>query len=72
MNYTLQLELQGYNSEEIERFKEIFKALIQSGGLLGVKGGQTILHFNQTGQFVGVQLSYWPYRVKEEKHLSTT
>lgn len=60
--YILQLELNGYNEEEIAKFKEIFKALITSGGLSGVKGGQTILHFDAEGQFMGVQLSYFPWR----------
>lgn len=48
--------------EHEERFTEIFNALIRSGGLSGVKGGQTIIHFDAEGVFQGVQLSYWPYR----------
>lgn len=48
--------------EHSERFQEIFNALIRSGGLSGVKGGQTIIHFDGEGLFVGVQLSYWPFR----------
>lgn len=48
--------------EYTKRFEEIFAALIQSGGLSGVKGGQTIIHFDQEGNFMGVQLSYWPWR----------
>lgn len=45
-----------------EKNKEIFEALIVSGGLSGVKSGQTIIHFDQEGNFMGVQLSYWPWR----------
>lgn len=63
--YTLQLDLNGYTKEEIDKFKEIFKALISSGGLQGVKGGQTILHFDNEGHFMGVQLSYWPWRKRK-------
>lgn len=47
---------------EMARFTEIFSALIRSGGLTGVKGGKTILHFDADGQFMGVQLDYFPWR----------
>lgn len=47
---------------DIRRFEEIFTALISSGGLSGVKGGKTIIHFDDQGVFRGVQLDYWPYR----------
>lgn len=58
----IKIDLQGYDTEEIERYREIFGALLKSGGLSGVKGGQTIIHFDADGNFMGVQLSYWPYR----------
>ena len=45
-----------------ERVREIVTALVQSGGLSGVKGGQTIIHFDGDGNFQGVQLNYWPFR----------
>lgn len=48
--------------EQQDKFREIFAALITSGGLTGVKSGQTIIHFDQEGNFMGVQLSYWPWR----------
>ena len=57
MKLTIEVE-----NEHLERFQEIFTALIRSGGLSGVKGGQTIIHFDADGIFQGVQLSYWPYR----------
>ena len=57
MKLTLEIE-----DEFEERYREIFNALIRSGGLSGVKGGQTIIHFDGDGVFVGVQLSYWPWR----------
>ena len=47
---------------DIERYEEIVTALIASGGLDGVKQGQTIIHFDAEGTFRGVQLDYWPYR----------
>ena len=60
----IQLAIQSEDKKEVEQIKEIFTALIRSGGLTGVKGGQTILHFDGAGVFMGVQLSYWPFRKK--------
>lgn len=48
--------------EKLKKFEEIFSALIQTGGLTGVKGGKTILHFDHLGVFQGVQLDYMPWR----------
>lgn len=48
-----------------KKIKEIVEALIVSGGLTGVKGGSTIIHFNGQGIFQGIQLSYWPWRRKK-------
>lgn len=59
-----QIEI-GDNSEE--QVLAIFEALVKSGGLSGVKGGQTILHFDANGVFMGVQLNYWPWRRRAEK-----
>ena len=65
MAIKLEIKLDGATKEEMQRYTEIFLALIASGGLTGVKGGQTILHFDQTGDFQGVQLSYWPWKKKK-------
>jgi len=62
MSKFINIELNGYTDEEIAKMTEIFKALIASGGLTGVKGGQTNLHFDAEGIFMGVQLSYFPWR----------
>ncbi len=45
--------------------KEIIGALIVSGGLTGVKGGKTIIHFDEVGIFRGIELDYWPWRRKK-------
>ena len=58
----IELRIEGTTKEEIDRYIEIFNALLKSGGLSGVKGGQTIIHFDGEGKFQGIQLSYWPYR----------
>jgi hypothetical protein len=62
---TISIDLQGYSNEETQKMKEIFHALIQSGGLSGVKNGKTILHFDGEGTFQGVELNYWPWRKRK-------
>lgn len=53
----------GYITDErLKLFKEIFEALISSGGLIGVKSGKTIIHFDPDGMFQGIELDYWPWR----------
>lgn len=47
---------------DIANITEIFEALIASGGLTGVKGGKTIIHFDGSGLFQQVQLDYVPWR----------
>ena len=58
----VRLEITGASRDEVLRFTEIFQALLASGGLSGVKGGKTIIHFDDIGNFRGVQLDYWPFR----------
>lgn len=63
----MQIILNIKNTENVgtvdkERFEEIFNALITSGGLTGVRGGKTIIHFDADGNFMAVQLDYYPYR----------
>ena len=52
---------------DLLKFQQIMTALVSSGGLTGVKGGKTIIHFDAQGDFQGVQLDYWPYRRRSEK-----
>ena len=58
----IELSLNGNTKEEIDKYLEIFRALLQSGGLSGVKGGKTIIHFDAEGTFQGIELDYWPWR----------
>jgi len=58
------LEIQ--NTENIDNWdtshaEEIINALIVSGGLTGVKGGQTIIHFDGDGIFQKIELKYFPW-----------
>lgn len=50
------------SSEDIIKYQEILIALVSCGGLSGVKGGKTIIHFDADGIFQGVELDYWPWR----------
>lgn len=69
----MKIELEINNTENIpeltqadlEKFSNIFSVLISSGGLTGVCGGQTIIHFDASANFMGVQLNYWPWRRKK-------
>lgn len=54
------------SQQEIDHMKEIFIALIKSGGLFGVKGGKTVIHFDSVGTFMSVQLDYYPWRRRKE------
>lgn len=63
MKITLDIKnIENCNLDRLAIYEEIITALITSGGLDGVKGGQTILHFDANSVFQGVQLTYWPYR----------
>ena len=44
-----------------QKIEEIFSALLSSGGLTGVKGGQTIIHFDGDGVFQKIELKYFPW-----------
>lgn len=52
--------------KKLLKIQEILTALVSSGGLTGVKGGKTIIHFNAEGTFQGVELDYWPWRRRTE------
>jgi hypothetical protein len=68
--YIKNTENVGEITEEKKKvYAEIFEALIASGGLDGVKGGKTILHFDANAIFQQVQLDYVPWR---RKRLDTT
>lgn len=53
--------------QDHHNIEKILLALVASGGLTGVKGGQTIIHFDPSGKFMGVQLNYWPWRLREQE-----
>ena len=59
MNITLQVESE--DVKEVNQIREIFGALVKSGGLTGVKSGKTILHFDHLGSFMGIELDYRPW-----------
>ena len=54
-----------YDAEEVLKINEIFKALIDTGGLIGMKNGSTQIHFNDKGEFMRIKLEYFPWRRKK-------
>ena len=55
----------GIDQERIDNYRDIFLGLIKSGGLDGVKGGRTIIHFDQSGKWRNIELDYFPYWNRE-------
>lgn len=51
--------------QDIREFTDIFEILIEKGALTGVRGGCSKLHFDGEGNFMGVELDYWPYKRKK-------
>ena len=58
----IQLKIENLSEEETLKYQEILLALISCGGLGGMKGGKTIIHFDKDGIFQGIELDYWPWR----------
>ena len=54
------------DSSTVLRVQEIFLALIKVGGLTGVRGGKTIIHFDGDGNFQGISLDYMPFRKRKK------
>ncbi len=50
-----------FNPDKRIKIEEIVTALITCGGLTGVRGGQTIIHFDSDGIFQKVELKYFPW-----------
>ena len=54
------------NPNEILIAQEIFIALIRVGGLTGVRGGKTLIHFDGEGNFQGIGFDYMPFRKRKK------
>lgn len=54
------------DKDQLNNIQEIMNALVSSGGLTGVKGGKTVIHFDGDAKFMGVQLDYWPFRRRKQ------
>lgn len=64
---TIEITLrEDFDLTKIEQTKEIFDALVRVGGLTGVRGGKTIIHFDGDGVFQQIQLDYVPFRRKKK------
>jgi hypothetical protein len=53
--------LTNMTASDLEEMKAILEALVSTGGLTGVKGGQTIIHFDGDGVFQKIELKYFPW-----------
>lgn len=62
--------LMGMSKQDLNEITEILEALVASGGLTGVRGGQTIIHFDADGIFQKVELKYFPW-VRRSKKIDT-
>ena len=56
------------STEQLKQIQDIMLDLVTSGSLSGVKGGQTIIHFDHIGKYMGIQISYWPRRRRKEEN----
>lgn len=62
---TIDLQVAGATTEQIEKYKEIFSLLIQKGALDGIRGGNVQIHFDPQGVFQSIELHYAPWRRKK-------
>lgn len=62
--------LTSLTQRDLEEMKQILEALVSTGGLTGVKGGQTIIHFDALGVFQKIELKYFPW-VRKAKNIDT-
>lgn len=60
------IQVEGADKHEIVQYTEIMEALIRTGGLTGVKNGSTTIHFDSEGNFMGINLNYWPFRKRKK------
>ncbi len=66
----MKIELEIKNTEnvhamsdhDIAQIDDIMNALISTGGLTGVKNGQTVIHFDHQGVFQRIELRYFPWQ----------
>lgn len=58
----IELQVSGASPEQIEKYKKIFKVLIEKGALDGVRGGSANIHFDADCKFRGVQFDYWTWK----------
>ena len=61
----IDLKIENISEKDTLKYQEILTVLISSGAL-SLKNGKAILHFDNIGTFMGVQLDYWAYKRKKE------
>lgn len=49
------------SDKDVLQIQDVVNALVATGGLTGVKGGQTVIHFDANGIFQKIELKYYPW-----------
>lgn len=70
----MEIKLQIKNTENLgeltqekkQQIEEIISALISCGGLTGVKGGKTLIHFDGDGNFQAISFDYITWRKRRK------
>jgi hypothetical protein len=62
----IKIQIENKNEDEIAQIVEIFTALLQCGGLNGVKAGSTNIHYDEQGTFQGIKFEYWPWKKRRK------
>ena len=47
---------------DFPQYFKIFRALIKTGSMKGVKNGSANIHYDHLGDFKGIEHSYWPWK----------
>ncbi len=55
------------SDHDVAQIDEVMNALIATGGLTGVKNGQTVIHFDHQGVFQRIELRYFPWQRRRQK-----
>lgn len=53
------------DEKELKQIADIVEILVTKGCLTRIRGGSANIHFNGEGEFMGVQLDYWPWRKRK-------
>ena len=65
MEIRIQIEntenIEGLSQSDMRQIHEVVKALISTGSLTGIRGGQASILFDHMGVFQKIEHKYYPY-----------